>query len=191
MVFGGILRGRGGSRGAPRWRLLGRFTEDGEYIPHPDEVAGAEPLPQLLLDEGVVDLLSEEEYGWVLLNRETWRPRRPEGVHGSLLRDPVRVPGRDLPYDAIIWGADGSVYLADALTFALLRDSIGEKTASELVTEHFTGYVSRLPKDNPWRKALEEEGLENTSEDVREGILGALAAYYAQLAYLRKKGLLL
>jgi hypothetical protein len=158
-------------------------------VPHPRELEEAEPLPQLLFETGALDALDEEEYGWVLLNREVWRPKRPEGVHGALFKEPVRLPRRELPYEAIIWGADDSKYLVDALTFALLRDSVGEKTAYVLVMEQFTDYVMELPEDDPWRRAL-EEGYENADEEVKEEIMGAIAAYYAQLAYLRKRGLL-
>lgn len=168
---------------------MGEFTEDERYIPHPREVAEAEPLPQLLLEDYVVDELTDEEYGWVLVNKDTWRPRGTRGQQGVLLRDPVRLPGREYPYEAMIWNADGKIYLADALTFGLLRDSTGEMTASELVVYHFTGLVMHLPEDNPWRRAL-EQGYENTDEQTRMEIMGAIAAFYAQLAYLRKRGLL-
>ncbi len=192
MVLGFLRRKRSqGSSAKPQIKgPMGEFTEDRRYIPHPQELAVAEPLPQLLLEMDALEAISDEDYKWVMANRETWRPKRPEGQHGALLKDPVRLPKREFSYDAIIWNVDGKIYLADALTFALLRDSVGELTAKELVMEHLTGYIMELPENNPWRRAL-EAGYENADEKTKEGIFGAISAYYIQLAYLKKKGLLI
>ena len=103
--------------------------------------------------------------------------------------DPVRLPGRRWPYEAIIWNGDGRVYLADALTFALLRDATGEMTARELVEKTLTGFVEHLPEDDEIRRAFETDPS-LLDEDTKYWMEGMIASFYAQLALLKKLGLL-
>ena len=147
------------------------------------------PLPQVVLESTMLDMISEEELGWVLINKEVWRPRRTKGQRGAMLVDPVRLPGYRFPYDAMIWDGKGNVYLVDALTYALLYDSQGRRTAKEIVEDLITSYVSMLPEDDNLRMAFEKKPGEMT-EDDRDIVYGSIAGMYAQLALLRKLGLI-
>ncbi len=176
---------RGVDTGPPR--PMGEFLEDGRYVPHPEELARAEPLPQLLLEvEEVLGRVPEEEYGWVLLNADSWKPVITGG-RGHVLAERVMVPGRRYPYEAIIWGPDGKIYLVDALTYAILYEAAeGGKTAREIVEALLAEQLENLPDDYPIKKAFTGP---DTHEN-RELRHGTIAAFYAQMALLRSLGLL-
>ena len=188
----GLFKGRrkGGNppaAGTTETRPMGEKTPEG-YIPHPEELAKAEPLPQLLFEDTVLELLTEEELGWALLAKDEWKPKRPSHQKGSMLVEPVRLPGRKWPYDAIVWNGD-KIYLVDALTFALLKDATGELTARELVEKTLTGFIEHLPEDDEIKIVFQTDPgeLDEETKYWRDGII---AAFYAQLALLKKLGLL-
>lgn len=184
----GLFRRRGNPPADTGVKPMGEKTEKG-YIPHPEELAKAEPLPQLLFEDTVLELLSEEELGWALLAKDEWKPRRPKGVKGAVLVNPVKLPGRKWPYETIIWSRDGKIYLADALTYTLLADATGELTARELVEENLTGFIEHLPDDDEIKIVFQTDPdkLDEETKYWRDGII---AAFYAQLALLKKLGLL-
>ena len=136
------------------------------------------------------ELLSEEEFGWVLVYRDSWRPRGPKGEKGAVLASPVRLPGRRWPYEAIIWAPDGRIFLVDALTYGLLVDADGVLTARELVEKNLADYIKVMPEDDEFRMLFEKDpSLLSEEEKYRRD--GIIAAYYAQLALLKKLGLLI
>ena len=188
MVLGFLRRRRGGgspaqgSRAGPK----GQMTPEG-YIPTPEELQIAEPLPHVV--DGWVPPehgVSEEEYGWVLLNRDTWKPCMKAGVSGRALKDPIKVGAYE--YEAMEWGPDGKIYLADGITHALLAETYNcDKTAREIVESLIEETVEMLPEDNPWKKAFVTG---EADEQVKKEIKGMIAAYYRQLALLRNRGLI-
>ncbi len=188
----GLFKGRRKSNppaaGATEAKPMGEKTPEG-YIPHPEELAKAEPLPQLLFEDTVLELLTEEELGWALLAKDEWKPKRVRGVKGAVLADPVRLPGKKWPYETIIWGNNGKIYLADALTYSLLADATGELTAREIVEENLSGFIKHLPEDDEIKIVFQTDPgeLDEETKYWRDGII---AAFYAQLALLKKLGLL-
>ncbi len=184
MVLGVFKRKKSNPPADTGARPMGEKTEKG-YIPHPQELAKAEPLPDWLLGvEETLSIVPEEEYGWVLLNTRQWKPKGPKGQVGRLLAEPVRLPGKKYTLEALIWNPDGRMFLVDALTYTIIGLSDGSRTAGEIAEIVLTKFIEALPSDNPLRKAFESE--EKNNSDVE----GTIAAVYAQMALLRHKGII-
>ena len=162
------------------------MTSEG-YIPAPGEIEKAEPIPPLWEWRNPLEILTEEEYDWVLVNRDKWKPRGRRGVYAVALREHVRLPGFHWSFGALAWTPEGKVYLLDDASYVLLHDSRGDKTAREIIEALAIEYIEKLPEDHPLKKAAMKE--EPTEED-RELIWGLFASLYAQLAILKKYGLI-
>ena len=174
---------RGVDTGPPR--PMGEFLEDGRYVPHPEELARAKPIPPVgeWWDPQSVGL-SEEEAGWPIVASREWRPRRVES-DGLRLRDPVWLPGFKHAFHGMVW-TDRGVYLVDGLTYAILYKATGRRTAEEIVEEileEYSDYDEHLKK-------LLEKGPEAWSREERDYVHGFISALYFQMALLRKEGLL-
>ena len=191
MVLGFLRRRRGGGSPAAQGSQIGPKGQMTEkcYIPAPGEVEAAEPVPPLFGWEDPLEVLSEEEYGWVLVNKDSWKPRGRKGVEAALLCEPVRLEGYEVPFDALAWTPEGKIYLLDIHSYALLYQSEGKKTARDIVEHELTLVIERMPDDFPVKKAILKDEEEKTEED-RNLVFGFIAAYYAQFAILRKYGLI-
>jgi len=161
---------------------IGEWTDDG-YVPDPRELANAVPLPEYALGgEEALNLVNEEEYGWVLLNTKSWRPCRPKNQRGRRLARPVRLPGKPYEYHAMVWH-NGKIYLVDGFTWGLLYDSDCKKSAAEVLEGVMNDYLKGYEKDHPLRRAFE------TGEN-KDLAMNFIAAAYLQFALLRHYGLL-
>ncbi len=164
----------------------GRMTPEG-YIPTPEELEAAEPLPQAVeYWEPEEHGLKDEDWGWVLLAKNEWKPCMKNGVSGRALKNPVFVNGKS--YEAMEWGPDGKIYLVDGITHALLAETYNcNKTAAEIAEKIMEETISELPKDNPWRQAVEAGKIEG---QVKRELYGMYATFLKQLALLRSRGLI-
>lgn len=186
MVLGFLRRRRPGAGQGARTGPRGQLTPEG-YIPTPEELQAAEPLPPIWEWEDPLDVLSAEEYGWVLVNKDAWRPRGRKGVVAAILKEPVHLEGYTWPHHAMAWRPEGKIYLLDMASYALLHDSKKGLTARELVEAVAQEYIEKLPDGNPLKMAAMKE---EPSQEEKEMLWGLAASLYAQLAILRKYGLL-
>ncbi|MEB3861182.1 MAG: hypothetical protein GSR84_03055 [Desulfurococcales archaeon] len=187
----GLFRRRGNppAAGAKPIGPRGRMTPEG-YIPTPEELEAAEPIPPMgeWWDPKSVGM-SEEEAGWVLLARDEWRPRRKEGLKGRALAEPVYRPGFKMPFHALAFDTkSGRIYLLDGTSHAMIYEATGDKTAREIVEMLIEEAIPALHDDDPLKIAFLKE--EPGEEDKKE-IESFIAALYFQMALLRSKGLLI
>ena len=190
MVLGLFRRKKGGNPpAAGETKTIGpKGSFDGRcYSPAPGEVESAELLPAMLSWSDPREVLSEEEFGWVLVGRNEWRPRGRSGVKAYVMCNEVKLEGYPLPFTAIAWTPEGRTLLLDDTSYILLGKSLGDKTASEIVEEVIAKFIEKLPPDFPVKAAMMKE---EKNDDDRDLVHGFIAAFYAQLAILRKYGLI-
>ncbi len=163
----------------------GEFVGNEGYRPVPEELEAAEPIPLVFEFGDPREVLTEEELGWVLINRNAWRPKGRKGVIAYWLLEPVELKGYTFLFQAMVWSPNGKIYLIDGVTYGLLASSQGEKTAREIV-EYVASLVLPEITDRLLKKASQREEAIDESDFI-QGFIGGL---YAQLALLRKYGLI-
>ena len=139
-------------------------------------VKKAKPLPNVF-DPNL--RVNEELVGWVILNAETWRPKRsPAAAKGRGLKERVNVNG--LPYDGLIIMDDGRVYLADLFQYAIMAEADGTKTMNDIVAKLVAEFAEDDEEIREWLVKNDEEKLK-----------GLYSGLYIAAAILKEHGLLI
>ncbi len=147
-----------------------------------EELQKAKPLPHFL-EEWDPD---PEVFAWIINNIDSWKPRRPEGLKGGWLQNPIKYKD-DLEYTAILKTNDGKIYLTDGTAYSMIYEADGTKTAEEIVEMLIQEFLEVAKKEDPENPILQAFKKGETN-DYTDGIF---YMHYRHLAMLKKEGLLL
>jgi len=137
----------------------------------------AKPLPNIFKPDWL-DELDDGLVGWVVMNAETWKPKRsPAAIEGRPLPEAVELNGAY--YAGLIIMNDGRTYLADKVAYEIMALADGSMTLNDIVAK----LVAELAEDEPKVK----EALEKNNREVLRDVF---SVFYVAAAMLRDKGLL-